>query len=263
MYEFGLQQEITDAMSFDVTGFYRDTRDWVSTGPKIPVRDASGQTATTVYTTFVNKDYANSRGVTLTLNKRPTEDLLTINLSYTFQVAEGNNSSPDEEQGALVSNREPSKSLAALDWDQVHTANLTAGMGTEEWGIFLLGRFGSGLPYTPVINQAEARGEDAARVVQKNSRRRPYNMTFDLRAFTNIDLGGFNVNLFLRVFNLLDRRNEVDVYGQTGRAFASLRQLGVEGLAGIGRINSPEEYILRPDFYSEPREVQIGFDINF
>ncbi|MBI3005687.1 MAG: TonB-dependent receptor [Ignavibacteriales bacterium] len=263
MYEFGLQQQVTDALSFDVTGFYRDTRDWVDTSPKIPVRDPSGLTSTAAYTVFVNKGYANNRGVTLTLSKRPMEDLLTINMSYTFQVAEGNNSSPDEEQGALVSNREPSKSLTALDWDQTHTANMTVGLGRENWGAYLLARYGSGLPYTPVINQAEGRGEDASRVVQKNSRRGPATFTVDFRAFTTVDLGSVSLNLFLKVFNLLDRRNEVILFGQTGRASATLRQLGIEGLGGTGRINSPQEYITRADFYSEPREIQVGFDINF
>ncbi|MGB2868978.1 MAG: TonB-dependent receptor [Bacteroidota bacterium] len=263
MYEFGLQQQMTDALSFDVTGFYKDARDWVGTSPAIPVRDSSGQSATTFYTMFINKDYMNSRGVTLTLNKRPMQDLLSVNLSYTFQVVEGSNSNSDEEQGALLANREPAKTLSPLEWDQAHTVNMTVGLGQDDWGTFVLARYGSGLPYTPSINQAEARGEDAARVVTKNSRRRPQTFTVDFRAFKVFNLGGLNFNFFVKVFNLLDRRNEVDVYGQTGRSTATLRQLGIEGLGGIGRINSPSEYIIRPDFYSEPREIQIGMDLNF
>ncbi|MEW6511996.1 MAG: TonB-dependent receptor [Bacteroidota bacterium] len=262
MYELGLQQQIGESINLDVTGFYRDTRDWVATSAKIPVRDATGLTATQFYTIFVNKDYANSRGVTITISRKPT-GLFSFNFSYTFQTAEGNNSNPDEEQGALTSNREPSKALAPLDWDQTHTANLTLGIGEADWGAFLLARYGSGLPYTPVINQAEGRGEDAARVLQKNSRRQPATYTVDLRLFKNFSLAGLDLSVFVKVFNLFDRRNEVSIYGQTGRASATVSQLGLEGVGGAGRVNTVGDYIVRPDFYSEPREIQVGFDLNF
>ena len=260
MYELGLQQELSSLLSFDVTGFYRDVRDWLTTSPKIAVRDPA--TATVYYTTYINQDYANSRGITLTLNKRQS-DFFSVSLSYTFQIAEGNNSNPEEAQGALTSNREPEKALVPLEWDQTHTVNLNVGIGQDDWGLSVLGRYGSGLPYTPVINQAEARGEDVARVVQKNSRRQPETMTVDLRAFKTFKISPLDLTVYLRVFNLLDRRNEVVVYGETGRASASTQELGISGLGGLGRINSPETFIVRPDFYSEPREIQFGIDLNF
>ncbi|HEY6190837.1 MAG TPA: TonB-dependent receptor [Bacteroidota bacterium] len=261
MYEIGLQQQLSDALSFDVTAFYRDVRDWVTTSAQIPLRDPV--TATTYYTMYVNRDYANTRGITLTLNKRPT-DLLSLVFSYTFQIAEGVNSNPDDAQAALVANREPAETLTPLDWDQTHTANLTMGVGgRNNWGVFLLGRYGSGLPYTPVINQAEARGVDAARVVQSNSRRRPATYTVDLRAFKNVGIGPLNLSLFLKVFNLFDRRNEVTVYGQTGRASATPEALGAENITGAGRINPVEAYLIRPDYYSEPREIQVGAELEF
>lgn len=261
MYEFGLQQQLTEDLSFDVTGFYRDTRDWVSTSSQIPV-GGDYETASTYYTIFVNRDYANSRGVTVSVNQRPI-GIFTMNMSYTFQVAEGNNSNPDEEQGAMASNREPSRDLVPLDWDQTHTANVTLGFGRDTWGVFALGRYGSGLPYTPVVNQAEEGGEDVSRVQRKNSRRRPANMNVDVRLFRNVKMANLNVSLFVKVFNVLDRRNEVEVYGQTGRAEATPRQLGVESISGPNRINSVEEFLVRPDFYSEPREVQFGVELNF
>ena len=261
MYEFGLQQQIADAASFDVTGFYRDTRDWVSSSAQIPVRDAA--TATSYYTIFINRDYANTRGVTLSYNSRPTE-AVTLNVSYTFQIAEGNNSNPEDEQAAAQANREPTKILSPLNWDQTHTANLTLGLNENHWGVFLLGRYGSGLPYSPVLNQADSRGEDASRALPSNSRRRPANYTFDLRAFKNFILAPLEFSFYIKVFNLLDRRNELDVYGETGRSTATLRALGGEVAASDpGRFNKAAEYIIRPDFYSEPREIQFGIDINF
>lgn len=262
MYEFGLQQQLTDVLGFDITGFYRDTRDWVSTSAQIPVRGDLA-TATSFYTMFINRDYANSRGVTLTVNKRPS-GLFSMNFSYTFQVAEGINSKADEEQGKRANNEEPSIELNPLDWDQTHTANISLGFGEVDWGIFILGKYGSGFPYTPVLNQAEGRGEDASRQAQKNSRRRPATYNIDLNMFKSFRVVGVDMNVFLKVFNLLDRRNEINIYGQTGRASASARSLGVEALSqNLNRVNTVEDYLRRADYYSEPREIQIGFEISF
>lgn len=262
MYEFGLQQQLTEDIGIDVTGFYRDTRDWVSTSPPIPVRGDLAS-ATSSYTTYINRDYANTRGVTFTFTKRPS-GLFTMNFSYTFQVAEGINSSPEEEQGKLQSNEAPSIELLPLDWDQTHTANLSLGIGDFDWGVHILGRYGSGLPYTPALNQAEGRGEDASRQVQKNSRRQPPIYAMDMNLFKMFDLGVIDANVFVKVFNVFDRRNEVVVYGQTGRSSASLRALGAEPVnRNPGRINTVQQYIVRPDFYSEPREILFGVELSF
>jgi hypothetical protein len=59
---------------------------------------------------------------------------------------------------------------------------------------------------------------------------------------------------------LLDRRNEIDVYQDTGRAGYSL----VSHYTGERNtyINTLDEWIKRPDFYSEPRKILIGFSID-
>jgi len=260
MYEFGLQQQVSDMLSFDVTTFYRDVRNWVTTSPAIPVRDFN--TYTSSYVTYVNRDYSNSRGVTLTVAKRQS-DYWSMNLTYTFQMVEGSNSNPDEELAAQQNNSEPPRALTPLDWDQTHVANLSVGVGSGDWGVFALGRYASGYPYTPVINQAESRGEDAARAVQKNSRRQPDQLTVDLRLFKNFQIGFVNLSLSARVFNLFDARNEVTVYGQTGRAYATPQALGAGSVDKAGRVNPVEQYIIRPDYYSEPREIQLGVELNF
>ncbi len=59
MYELGLSQAFGEDWSVDLTGFYRDVRDWVSTG--IPVEIGGGAS----YYTYVNKDYSNVRGFSI------------------------------------------------------------------------------------------------------------------------------------------------------------------------------------------------------
>jgi len=70
------------------------------------------------------------------------------------------------------------------------------------------------------------------------------------------------VTLFLRVYNLLDRLNERDVYSDTGSASYSTQPLyfGGEPPRGINTIN---QYYVRPDFYYEPRQIQIGLEFKF
>jgi hypothetical protein len=113
------------------------------------------------------------------------------------------------------------------------------------------------------VAQAEGRGQDADKSIVKNSRRRPENYTVDLRVFKNFELKPLTFSLFVKVFNLFDRRNEIDIYGETGRASATPAQLNLEGIGGGGRVNSVANYLVRPDYYSEPREVQIGIEINY
>jgi outer membrane receptor for ferrienterochelin and colicin len=249
-------------LSFDVTGFYRDTRDWVTSSPEIYVGEREEGSAYS-YTTYINKDYANSRGITLSVNKRQS-GLLMFSFSYTYQTAEGINSNPDDARAAQKNNNEPAQTLAPLEWDQTHTANLTLGLSEENnWGAFILGRYGSGLPYTPVINQAEGQGQDANRAVRANSRRKPPNYTIDLRLFKNLRIDPITFSVFIKVYNLFDRRNEIDVFGETGRATATPQQVEAGNVTGGNRVNTVAEYLIRPDFYSDQREIQFGIEINY
>jgi len=63
MYEIGFRQEFSDNLLVDVTGFYRDVRDWTTAGPLIQTYNL------VTYSIFINKDYANVKGLTFTFNK--------------------------------------------------------------------------------------------------------------------------------------------------------------------------------------------------
>lgn len=257
MYELGLQQQVAANFSFDATIFYKDTRDWVTTGPEIPTY------STRRYQIYINRDYANTKGFVLSVYKRPVGDIFSAQLAYTFQVAEGINSNPDDERAALLNNSEPARSLTPLNWDQKHQVNLSLGLTEPDWGAFLVGRYGSGFPYTPSANQAEATGGDVSVAIKNNSRRRPESLTFDIRAYKNFALGPVTLSAFLRVFNLFDTRNESNVYSTTGRATTTPEIEGLSNVTPRNGVNTVSEYLIRPDYYSEPRELQFGVDIMF
>lgn len=258
MYELGLKQALTPEFSIDVTGFYRDVRDWVSTG--IPIDLGGGAS----YFTYVNKDYSNVRGVVINIDKRYGNSY-AFSLSYTFQVAEGSNSDPTEEFGAVLANREPPRSIIPLDWDQRHTVNGNVFVGTDTWGGTLLGRFGSGYPYTPAIVVSSVQGQNLSTQLVKNSRRKSATLTFDLRLFYRLPVPGARLQAFVNVYNLFDRRNENIVWGDTGRANKTLLEPEPDDPRQFeeGRPNTIREYFTHPEWYLPPRQVQAGINVSF
>jgi hypothetical protein len=249
MYELGLQQQLSENIGADLTFFYRDIRDWVGVSAGI---DAF--TAGVTYARRVNRDFANVTGFTLALNRRFANHF-SLGVDYTFQVAEGTNSNPNEEFFSQRDGKEPTKQLTPLEWDQRHALNSSLFVGSAHWGISLIQRLNSGQPFTPVESTARQTGTTIIQGLEKNSRRKPATFTLDLNAYRTFDFGKYHIRFFGKVFNLLDSKNPTDVFGDTGLADFSLAEL-------LGGPISPG-YFVRPDFYSEPREVQLGMSVGF
>lgn len=256
-YELGLQQQLMDDLAFNVTGFYKDVRDLLATQV---VRIRGDKT----YSKYVNKDYGSIKGITFTLTKRRTKsDLLGVTLDYTFQVAEGNDMNSDAFFLDLSSGRQTEKEVVFLPWDQSQTLNLTTSIGEmKNWNVSLIGRMGTGLPYTPQIIENLIS-------IKTNSGRRPSTIVFDLFAEKSFDVMGFVVNIFAKIFNLFDTLNERVVYSDTGRSLYSLQQYqgGTKATEELSKrvpgINTVEEWFSRPDYFYPPREVQLGFSLEF
>ena len=254
MYELGLQQQLAVDFAFDVTLFYRDIRDWVGTGN--PITFAPGRS----YVQYENKDYSNVRGITLALDKRYSR-YWSLGIDYTFQVAEGTNSNPGDAYEDLQNDREPRISLVPLNWDQRHTINGSISVGPSDWRASLIGRYWSGLPYTPTISQGTVFGAGSFKGLPANSDRRPDQFSFDLRLYKNFRLGPGNLSLFASVYNLFDQRNEPGVYDDTGRAGTTLNLRNAS--SDPNRITTAPFNAIRPDYYNEPRQVQLGMSLGF
>lgn len=246
MYEIGLQQELTNEIGMDITGFYRDVRGWVGTSPLKETYNNS-----VFYSQYENQDYANVRGITFALSKRFASHL-SANLDYTFQVAEGNASDPDDAFNDIKNNKEPRKSIIPLNWDRRHILNGNVYLGFGSFGVSLLGRFETGLPYTPQPGTGVRVGTNIPQGLRDNSGRRPTLTTFDLQLFKDLMLSNMRFSLFAKIFNLFDTPNEQEVYNDTGRATYTI-------LTGT----YDPEYIIRPDYYSQPRRIQFGFSVGF
>src|SRR3989339_2239709 len=203
-YEFGLQQQISDNLAFNITGFYKDIRDLFA---QQTIR-VSGDTTINVY---VNKDYGNVKGLTFSLTKRRTaSDLVAFTLDYTYQVAEGNDVSSDAFFLDTQSGRESEKTVVFLDWDQPHTLNATLSLGeADQWNVSLIGKVGTGQPYTPFVGENQV-------VLKRNTGRKPFTTIIDMLAQRELKVMDVSLTIFLKVFNLFDTLNELVVYDDTG-----------------------------------------------
>ena len=247
-YELGLQQVLFEVFSVDVTAYYRDVRNYL--GMEI-VETYDGKS----YARYINRDYANVRGVVASVEKRLT-DFFSVKADYTFQIAEGNSSDP---RTVFYNNQssppvETPKSVVPLNWDQRNTLNLTLTVGEPgNWTASALFQYGSGDPYTEDVRTSKG-------LRFENGGTKPATINLDMRAEKSFNLGGLNVNAFLLVYNVLDIKNEYNVNAGTGRAnldiFTSL------GGRIIG-LNTLEQYLNDPSSFSAPREVRLGASVEF
>ncbi|MBN2572785.1 MAG: TonB-dependent receptor [Ignavibacteriales bacterium] len=256
-YELGLQQQLSDDLAFNVTGFYKDVRDLLATQT---IRISGDET----YYKYVNKDYANIKGVTFSMTKRRTQSSnFGFTLDYTFQVAEGNDTDPNAFFIDISSGRQPEKLPVYLTWDQSHTLNGTFSVGEpSDWNVTLVGRIGTGLPYTPQLT-------DNLVYLRVNSDRRPSQMTVDLMADKTFVISNYKIRFFLKVYNLFDTLNERLIYTDTGRSTYTLQsKYGsaeetdrlAERVAGV---HPTSDYFNVPSYYGAPRNVKLGLSFEF
>mgnify|MGYP002630428215 CR=1 FL=1 len=248
-YEIGLQQELTDNLGITVNFYFRDIRNLISTDKVILTYDQRK------YAMYVNRDYANTRGLTLSLEKRYSQSWLA-NIDYTFQIAEGNASDPAAAFNARQSDQEPEVRLLRLDWDQRHSfnANITVG-NLDNWGISLNARLGSGLPYTPSDNQGNLG------VSTPNSGNKPFTQMYDMKVYKNIAVGGLIFNVYGKLDNMFDIMNEYTVFGDTGSADYTLFQLRAEENNAVEAINTLDDFFMHQDWYGSPRRFTVGFTV--
>lgn len=256
-YEIGLQQQLTDNLAFNVTGFYKDVRDLLAVEN---IRVSGDRT----YSKYVNKDYGNIKGITFSLTKRRgVDDLIGVTIDYTYQSAEGNDTDADAFFLDLSSGRQSEKTVIFLPWDQSHTLNATVSIGDpNDWNVSIIGQLGTGLPYTPQIYDQQV-------LLKTNSDRRPSTAKIDLLAEKIFNIYGYRFSLFLKIFNLFDTLNERLVYSDTGRSTYTLQmeQGGVKSAQALSDrvpgVHSVEDFFSRPDYYYPPREVRVGFSFEF
>ena len=245
-YELGLKQALSNLISVDLTVYNKDIRDLIGMETRNNIYGGR-------FWRYINRDYANVKGITVALDKRARPGEIGLSLDYTYQHATGNASNPEDE---WINNQQdpPIQTVRRrrpLNWDRKHSVNISATTQQRGYLITLIGRYGSGKPYT----RSSARY--ANRIV--NGERMPYKFIVDLKISKHFEFKNYTISPFFKIYNLTDRQNPETVFSSSGRADYNY-DMNFITYTGI---RTKEEFYTRPDFYDEPRRILIGCSISF
>lgn len=248
-YELGMHYKFFDIIGLEIVGFYKDISNLL--GTEIINTYVGGDR----YALYTNLDYGKSKGISISLFKRPTASSpLSVSLDYTLQTAEANASDPNDAfnkaQGDPPKN--PNIQIVPVNWDQRQTINISLFYTIPEILSFgIVAKYESGFPYTPENQSLQTSFENTARM--------PSKVNVDLQFYKDIDMWGQLFSLYLKVYNVFDTKNEINVYRDTGRAGYSLVSRYTPESQGA---NTLSEFLNNPSYYSEPRKIILGIDYN-
>ncbi|MCH7495783.1 MAG: TonB-dependent receptor [Candidatus Marinimicrobia bacterium] len=230
-YELGLKTQFTPDDVLTITAYYKDIFDYVSTRSAIIT---SARLIGRRFITYVNTDYARSRGLEIEFIKRIGK-WFNVNAGFSYAIVTGKSSSADEGvlilRGDLV---EPIKEQP-LSWDRPLTATLSAnfyveqgsfGMGEgilDDWSLYFRAFYQSGRRYTPVVftGAIDEQGRKEYEIVRdkRNSEIGDDWFYIDLNFEKYFRIASNTFSFFIEVNNLLDTKNSTILNPVTGRAY--------------------------------------------
>ena len=296
-YEIGFTQQFTDFAALDLTAYYKDVKGDLQYAVVQTLPGASRAK----YNTFANQDFSTTKGIELNLRIRRVERI-RAELNYTYADASGTNSFVSSGLGSVEVNGNVPTVLIPLTYNQTHRGSLMidyrfgkddGGPIFEQLGLNLLFTFNSGHPFTlamPVgLGQSSAwtgglipatdnRGRRPIGPI--NSSNTPWNYNLDLKIDKTFTVYNTDVNVYVYVQNLLNTKNVINVYDQTGNAYDDgfLNSTDAQGL-----ISKPEytqrfadlynalnlgnrEHalsVMNEDMFGTPRQLRAGVLVNF
>ncbi|MFI5205620.1 MAG: hypothetical protein ACHQVK_01650 [Candidatus Paceibacterales bacterium] len=249
---------------------------------------------------FENIDFATVKGMSFAFDFRRTGGS-RINANYTLQFADGSGSNQNSGANLANSGQPNLRILTPLDYDQRHTFVLgydyRFGSGKDykgptfkkkngkimqilsDCGFNLSFLLGSGTPYTR-NSAAFALGSSKSNILgQINGSSKPWQFRTNLRVDKNIPLTWgkdgdskkqANLNIYLQVLNLFNRKNVLNVYSYTGNPDDDGYLTSTQAAQALALTNSAVAFtnmyqirINNPTNYSLPRQIRIGLLFNF
>lgn len=290
-YELGFRQRVGETASLTISGFYRTQEN------KISNRPVTGGAPD--YGTYLNADFTTTRGAEFAFELRRTANL-ALSANYTLSFAQGTGSDAGATANIVWRGQFFPDFISPADFDQRHTLNATVDYRfaedegpmvggvrlLENFGINLLGQFGSGQRYTGLQSADFSIFDSFTSDIDGgiNEVTLPATTRLDLRLDRSFNLGfaGANLKAYLWVQNLLDTENIVAVYRATGVADTDGYLDTVEGQSFISARPDPEgaafnynTYARGPvniggnqssagaNFYSLPRRIRLGLLLDF
>ncbi len=232
-YELGLRTQFTNDDVLTVTTYYKDIFDYISTRT---ARITSARFATQRFITYVNTDYARSRGIELEFKKRIAR-WFTGSASFSYAIVTGKSSSADEGVLVLTGDLDETIKEEFVSWDRPFTASVATNFYVEK-GKPLFGLapgllddinfyvrffFQSGKRYTPALftgnYSTDGRPDYEFLRRERNSKVADDWVWMDLNLEKYFALGGLRFSVFMEINNVLDFRNSAIINPVTGKAY--------------------------------------------
>ncbi len=275
-YEIGTTKELTRNASLDFVVFYKDIQNLTEV-QNIPASPNN-------YSSYRNQDYGTVKGVDLSLDIRRTNNV-SASVFYTLSWANGTGSAPNFQRNVAWTagpNVRPPRMTSPLDFDQRHKLTVNMDWRTEKGGGPLIGskhwlersglnvllNLASGNPYTSVkpydeVSLASTSVEPDAPLNAGNG---PWTFRIDLKADRTIGVGTRDLNFYVWVLNVLNRKNPMNVYQVSGDAHTSGWLSDPRGEASYATPEDQALYRLKelnPNNFDIPRLVRFGMRVNF
>ncbi|HSJ63659.1 MAG TPA: TonB-dependent receptor [Gemmatimonadaceae bacterium] len=277
-YEVGYGAEFGRFFSINVAVYNRDETGLSGLVSSRPVQDIgatySGQ-SNPAYFTIVNQDFLTARGIEVQFRRR-LANFWSFDVNYGWSRATSNSPPPERSFEIAQSGELDRSKLREItsDIDQTHRFNTTFSFRVREqtpdfWGgrflrnsaATLTYRYSSGFPYTPVAaftlggitNQGNARDVNAARM--------PSTQQVNLLVQKNFSLTNVSYGAFVRVDNLFDRKNCVQVFVNTGTCDNGLRDPLNRRVGNFGTALSTS--LDQPEYIGARRSISTGIQVNF
>jgi outer membrane receptor protein involved in Fe transport len=277
-YDVGVTQGLGEGFTLDVSGYYKDVANLIQLANFYDSQNFS-------YQTFVNRDYADIRGFSLSLRKR--QGWFTGSIKYRYEVATGKSATPFNATPSFYEPRGentqadqlPSPKDILMDFDRTHNVVFNFVVKTDdEWGPVIAEFYPleniiissnsfirSGRPYT-----YSTQGLNLV-----NNKRTPMEQNTNLKVSKQVKkMFGVNATVYVDITNLFNQKiyNYATVF-QTVTATSSQSSSNNQNIikyetdrSSLLYYDANLPFLVNQEFllYSnEPRAVYVGLVFNF
>ena len=277
-YELGLKTQFTPNDVLTVTAYYKDIFDYINTRS---VQITSARFISKRFITYVNSDYARSRGLEVEFKKR-ISNWFSGTASLSYAIVTGKSSSANE--GALVIQGDMNESVTEryMPWDRPLTASVATnfyvgkdealfGFGDgilDDYNLYIRFFFESGKRYTPAYftgYDQQGRPIYISSITDLYTKQGQNWFWIDLNFEKYIPIGGLELAITVEVKNLLDAKNSAIINPATGKAYEYGDPVPYSWNDPLyPDLQAPiSPYPFDPSRYLTRRNVQVGLSLKF
>ncbi|RLD59216.1 MAG: hypothetical protein DRJ01_11590 [Bacteroidetes bacterium] len=262
-YEVGLNKQLSENYVMDITTYYKNIYNYVSTRKTFDPDDPN-----IYWYEYISEDYGSTRGIDLNL-RRELSNFISGSASYSIAWANGNNSD------TVIQDQATNLREFPLDWDLRNSFNLNLTFKIARGEEFYLPltniklpfdnfsttfryQYASGKPYTAYTLEGNR--------LDTNNERQDPTQNAGLRITKKFSFSDqTSIRLFADIDNLFDKTNIYYVYPRTGSPYYD----GVDiSNASSGYVDEHRRYIhdlanRNPAMVSSGRTVTLGLSFNW